>query len=159
MKTAITALWLAGFELRLHQNICRRSQNQIVSNTTFTFCGAVNYTFLHLDLQFTLNLLPRQRKGDCIETDWGTMLLVGRSRVRVIWFFSSLNPSSRTMALGSTRLLAGINIRKRLGGKGRPSRKAENPTAICKPIVLTMWAEPRLPSCLVTGCYIMSEAM
>jgi hypothetical protein len=42
----------------------------------------------------------------------------------VIGFFNSPNPSSHTMALGSTRNFP--------WGKGRPARKADNFTAICE---------------------------
>jgi hypothetical protein len=58
------------------------------------------------------------------------------SRVRVpmrwIFFFNLPNPSSRTMALGSTRPLTEMSTRE---GKGRPARKADNLNAICEPIV------------------------
>jgi hypothetical protein len=47
----------------------------------------------------------------------------------VIGFFNLPNPSSRTMALGSTQPL--IFLR----GKERPVRKADNLTAIYEPIV------------------------
>jgi hypothetical protein len=50
---------------------------------------------------------------------WGTMLQAGRSRVRVPmrWiFFNLLNPSSRTMALGSTQPLTEMSIRNLPGG-------------------------------------------
>jgi hypothetical protein len=50
-------------------------------------------------------------------------------------FFNLPNPSSRTMALGSTQSLTEISIRNLPGGKGRPARKADNITAICEPIV------------------------
>jgi hypothetical protein len=50
----------------------------------------------------------------------------------VIGFFNWPNPSSRTMALGSTQLLTEMSLP---GGKGRPEREADNPTAICEPIV------------------------
>jgi hypothetical protein len=67
------------------------------------------------------------------------MLQAGRSRVRVPmrWIFFNLsNPSSRTMALGSTQPLTGMSTRNLPeGGKGRPARKADNLTAICEPIV------------------------
>jgi hypothetical protein len=52
-------------------------------------------------------------------------------------FFSWPNPSSRTMALGSTQPLTEMSIRNLpgVGGKGRPSRKADYLTAIYEPIV------------------------
>jgi hypothetical protein len=39
------------------------------------------------------------------------------------------------MALGSTQPLTEMGTSNRPGGKGRPARKADNLTAICKPIV------------------------
>jgi hypothetical protein len=51
-------------------------------------------------------------------------------------FFNLHNPSSRTMDLGSTQPLTEMSTRKLCEGKGRPVRKADNITAICKPIVL-----------------------
>jgi hypothetical protein len=65
------------------------------------------------------------------------MLHAGRSRVRVPmrWIFSNLsNPSSRTMALGSTQPLTEISTRNLDGVKGRPELKADI-TAIYEPIV------------------------
>jgi hypothetical protein len=45
------------------------------------------------------------------------------------------NPSSRTMALGSTQPLTEMNTMNLPGGEGRPARKADNLTAVCEPIV------------------------
>jgi hypothetical protein len=39
------------------------------------------------------------------------------------------------MALGSTQPLAEISTRNLLDGKGRPTRKADNLTVICEPII------------------------
>jgi hypothetical protein len=52
-----------------------------------------------------------------------------------IEFFNLLKPSSRSMALGSTQPLTEMSTRNILGGKARPARRADNLTAICKPIV------------------------
>jgi hypothetical protein len=52
----------------------------------------------------------------------------------VDFFFNLPNPSSRTMALGSTQPLSEVITRNLPGGKGRPARKAGNLTAICEPI-------------------------
>jgi hypothetical protein len=49
-------------------------------------------------------------------------------------FFNSPNPSSRTMALGSTQPLTEMSTRNLPGSNGRPARKADNLTAICEPI-------------------------
>jgi hypothetical protein len=51
-----------------------------------------------------------------------------------IGFFNWPNPSSRTMALGSTQALIEMNTRNLSGGKGRQVRKADNLTAICEQI-------------------------
>jgi hypothetical protein len=70
------------------------------------------------------------------------------------FFFNWPNPSSRTMALGSTQPLTEMSTRNLPGGKGRPARKADNLTAICEPIVQKLW-EPRRFTVLwaVTVCY------
>jgi hypothetical protein len=39
------------------------------------------------------------------------------------------------MSLGSTQPLAEMSNSNLPGGEGRPTRKADNPTAICEPIV------------------------
>jgi hypothetical protein len=69
---------------------------------------------------------------------WGTTLQAGRSRDRIpdeVDFFNWPNPSSRTMALGSTQPLTEVSTRNIPGGEGRPARKADNLTAICELIV------------------------
>jgi hypothetical protein len=66
------------------------------------------------------------------------MLHTGRSPVRVpdeVDFFNLLNPSSRTIALGSTQPLTEMSTGNLPGGKGRPARKADNLAAICEPTV------------------------
>jgi hypothetical protein len=50
-------------------------------------------------------------------------------------FFNLPNPSSRTMALGSTQFLTEMSTRNLPGVKGRPARRTDNLTAICEPIV------------------------
>jgi hypothetical protein len=59
---------------------------------------------------------------------------VGSIPDEVIGFFNLPNPSSRTMALGSTQPLIEISTRNLPGGKGRPARGADNLTATCEPI-------------------------
>jgi hypothetical protein len=69
---------------------------------------------------------------------WGTATsrkLEGSIPDEVIAFFNWPNPSSRTMALGSTQLLTEMSTVNVPGGKGRPARKADDLTAICEPIV------------------------
>jgi hypothetical protein len=51
------------------------------------------------------------------------------------WIFNWPNPSSRTMALGSTQPPTEISITNLPGGKGRPASGADNLTAICEPTV------------------------
>jgi hypothetical protein len=98
----------------------------------------------------------------------GTTLQAGRSRDRIpdeVDFFNLPNPSSRTMALGSTEM----STRNIPGGKGRPARRADNLTAICEPIVYKMWepqhlttlwvstARYRIPLPLLLGCLNLSS--
>jgi hypothetical protein len=67
---------------------------------------------------------------------WGTMLQAGRSPVRVpdkVDSFNLPNPSSRTMALGSTKPLTEMSTSNFPGGKKRPARRADNLAAIYDP--------------------------
>jgi hypothetical protein len=58
------------------------------------------------------------------------------------------------MALGSTQPLTETSTTDLPGGKGRPARKADNLTAICKPIFYKMWDPQRLTTLWVfTACY------
>jgi hypothetical protein len=68
------------------------------------------------------------------------MLQAGKSRVRfpmrsVDFSIDRPNPSSRTMALGSTQRLTEMSTRNLPGGKGQPALEADNLPAICEPIV------------------------
>jgi hypothetical protein len=66
------------------------------------------------------------------------MLQAGRSPVRVpdeVDFFNLPNPSSNTMALGSTQPLTEMRARNLPGGKKRPARRVDNLAAICEPNV------------------------
>jgi hypothetical protein len=53
----------------------------------------------------------------------------------VIGIFNLANPSSRTMALGSTQPLTEMSARNLPRCKGRLARKADNLTVICEPLV------------------------
>jgi hypothetical protein len=66
------------------------------------------------------------------------MLQAGRSPVRVpdgVNFFNLPNPSSRTMALGSTQPLTEMSTRNLPGSKKRPARRDDNFAAIYEPNV------------------------
>jgi hypothetical protein len=66
------------------------------------------------------------------------MLQDAKSPFRVpddVDFFNLHNPSSRTMALGSTQPLIEMRTRNLPGGKKRPERGADNLAAICEPNV------------------------
>jgi hypothetical protein len=59
------------------------------------------------------------------------------------WIFFNLpNPSSRTLALGSTQPLTKMSTRNFPGGKKRPARRADNLAAIYEPNVWKLW-EPQ----------------
>jgi hypothetical protein len=67
------------------------------------------------------------------------MLQAGGSPIQVEdevdFFFNLPNPSSRTMALGSTQPLTKMSTRNLPGGEMRPARRADNLAAICVPNV------------------------
>jgi hypothetical protein len=66
-------------------------------------------------------------------------LKAGRSPVcvpdEVDFFFNLLNPSSRTMTLGTTQALTEMSTRNLTGGKKRPALRADILAAICEPNV------------------------
>jgi hypothetical protein len=66
---------------------------------------------------------------------WGTMLQARRIPDEVIGFFTWPNPSSRSMALGSTQPLIEMSTRNLPGGKWLAALKVDNLTVICEPIV------------------------
>jgi hypothetical protein len=66
------------------------------------------------------------------------MYMPGSIPNEVIGFFNWPNPSSRTMALGSTQPLTEMSTSNLPRGKGRPGRGGDNLTAICEPIVKKM---------------------
>jgi hypothetical protein len=68
-------------------------------------------------------------------------------------FFSLPNPSSRTIAVGSTQPLTQTSTRNLAGSKGRPACKADNLTAICEPTVDV--SQPYEPSRPVTGIALL----
>jgi hypothetical protein len=58
------------------------------------------------------------------------------------------------MALGSAQPLTEMSTRNLPGDKARPARKADNLTAICKPIVKKIWDPRRLTTLWAsTACY------
>jgi hypothetical protein len=64
--------------------------------------------------------------------------VLGRSPVQVpdeVNFLNLPNPSSRTMALGSTQPLTKMSTRNLPGGKERLALRADNLAAICVPNV------------------------
>jgi hypothetical protein len=59
-----------------------------------------------------------------------------RFPIRFLDFFNNWpNPSSRSVALGSTQPLPEMNTRDLPEGKGQPAGKADNLAAICDPTV------------------------
>jgi hypothetical protein len=78
--------------------------------------------------------------GECSSVlIWGTMLQVGRSRVRVpvrsLDFSIDLILPSTLRTWGSTEPLTQMSTGNLPGGKGRPAHKADNLTAVTEPII------------------------
>jgi hypothetical protein len=71
----------------------------------------------------------------CRDTRWRSWLRHYATSWKVAGFFNWPNPSSRTMALGSTQPLTEMSNRNLPGGKKRPERRADNLAAICEPNV------------------------
>jgi hypothetical protein len=61
--------------------------------------------------------------------------IAGYVQDEVIGFLNLPNPSSRTMALGSTQPLTEMSTRNLPGGKGWSAREADSLTAVCESIV------------------------
>jgi hypothetical protein len=66
----------------------------------------------------------------------------------IIGFFNWPNPSSRTVALGSTQPLAEMSTRNFPWGKERPTCKADHHTTICDPTFQKSVSQPPGP-CLI----------
>jgi hypothetical protein len=91
-----------------------------------------------LNYEYNIVYISLGARGSVV--GWGTKLQDGRSPVRVpdeMDFFNLFNPSSRTMALGSTQplLVTEMSTRNLPGGKKRPARRANNLAAIYEPNV------------------------
>jgi hypothetical protein len=84
--------------------------------------------------KFRLFIIPGiySRRGT---RHYATSRKVAGSIPDVIGFFNWPNPSSRTMALGSTQPLTEMSTRNLPGGKERPAHKPDNLTAIYEPTV------------------------
>jgi hypothetical protein len=74
-----------------------------------------------------IRIMLCKSEGSGFYSRWGNLIFPD--------FFNWPNPSSRTMALGSTQPLTEMSTRNLPAGKGRPARKADNLTAIFQPIV------------------------
>jgi hypothetical protein len=68
--------------------------------------------------------------------------------------FNISSNSSHTMVMGSTQPIRQMSTRNFPGGKERLTRKDDNLTAICEPIVYKMWETRRLTTLWAfTDCY------
>jgi hypothetical protein len=106
-------------------------------NFTFTISSVAGHAVTYL--VEALRYKPEVRG---IESRWGG------------FFFNLPNPSSRTMALRSTKPLTEMSTRNLPWGKGRPAHMADHLTAICEPIVQKMWEPRRLTTLWAsTACY------
>jgi hypothetical protein len=64
--------------------------------------------------------------------------------------FNLPNPSSSSMALGSTQPLTEMNTSYFCGGKKQPAHRADNLATICEPNVCKLWEPQPLTSLRAT---------
>jgi hypothetical protein len=97
-----------------------------------TICSSLSICQITLNIFMStgivLKALCYKPEGRGFNSRWGHWI-----------FFNWPNPSSCIMALGSTQPITEMSTRNIPGGKGRPSRKADNLTAIFEPILKVMW--------------------
>jgi hypothetical protein len=102
----------------------------IYQNETFLlFCFGLSHYWKLPYTQYEPEYLEADKESRGSVVGWGTMLQAGRLPVRVsdeVDFFSLPNPSSRTMALGSTQPLTEMSTRNLPGRKKRTERRANN---------------------------------
>jgi hypothetical protein len=79
-----------------------------------------------------IGFVPKSIHWDTIDT---IRKVAGSIPDEVIGVVNLPNPSSPTVALGSNQPLTEMSTRNPPEDKGRPTRKADNLTAICEPIV------------------------
>jgi hypothetical protein len=104
-------------------------------------CGLEHRDYVRRDPpRWPRGTLYPQKLALTSQINGGRSIGIVRSRNKatefIIYFYYFLvcllpNPSSRTMALGSTQPLSEMSTRNLLGGKGRPMRKGHNLAAIC----------------------------
>jgi hypothetical protein len=97
---------------------------------------------------FFLHLLVVREGARGSVVVWGTMLQARRPwtrfQIRSLEFFNLPNPSSLTMALGSTQPLTEISTRDLSGGKGFRHLRLTTSPHFCDTIVWKMWGPRRL---------------
>jgi hypothetical protein len=97
-----------------------------------TLAASSNTVLVYRSLTRSSLLIYLGARGSIV--GWGRKV-AGSMPEEVVGFLNWPNPSSRTMALGSAQPLTGMSTRNFPGCKGRPTRGADNLTAICEPIV------------------------
>jgi hypothetical protein len=108
----------------------------VIDGTCTLFLSGFVTKFIHFSWQSSQHNCSAGARGRVV--GWGTMLQAGTSPVRVpdeVDFFNWPNPSSRTMALGSTQPLTEMSTRNLPGDKKRPARRADNVAAVYEPNV------------------------
>jgi hypothetical protein len=129
--------WTAQKPVRENRHY-RSAETNVCSKVFLSFSLSLSHTHSY-GSYYILGIMSNINGAHNSAVGWGAMLQTGRSWVfipeGVIGLFNLPNPSSRTMALGSTQPLTEMSTRNLPGVKGRPVRKADNLTAICEPTV------------------------
>jgi hypothetical protein len=105
-----------------------------LSETSTFIARGTLLTGVHAFSKCNLTYLGGTRLGSWLR-HYATSKKVAGSSPDKVDFFNLPDPSSRTMAPGSTQSLTEMSTRNLPGGKGRLARKADNLTTICNPNV------------------------
>jgi hypothetical protein len=133
----VCGVWAAPSDLETRY--CDPSFWRSSSISSHKSCNYTLRSFFLTSFQIISNYLPvsKLRRQPVVQlrhyaTSWK---VTGSIFEEAIDIFNWTNPSSHTMALGSTQPVTEMSTRKLPGGKGRPARNPNNLTVICEPIV------------------------
>jgi hypothetical protein len=140
-KLRSTDVWVVTDDLRVNQtsSSCRPRETEkkliICFLSSFPVGGFFFWYFRYWNLSNVTVIFRGTRQRNWLRHYATSQKVAASIPDEVIGFFNCPNPSSRTMALGSTQSLTEMITRNLPGAKGRPARKANNLSVMGEPIV------------------------